>query len=241
MKYHVEIDQAQGTVIGDYARFEQHIHLAPPPPPPASRDELLATIRQANAELRAYPHKIAGIHLERTEVVQIVDWALNADSNERVGMLLDQPGGGKTVVMRDVLEHLEAADVPVLAIKADTLSGVKTRTDLADCLGLPALVEECARHLVTKGPFVVVLDQLDVLSLALSRDQATLDVMLSTLARLRDHDGVRIVASCRTFDLNNDPRLSTIKVDRRFQLQPFDDSQVNQVLQAIGIDPSNEE
>ena len=152
-------------------------------------------------------------------------------------MLLDQPGGGKTVVMRDVLERLEAADVPVLTIKADTLSGVKTRDDLADRLGLPTTVEECARYLVTEGPFVVVLDQLDALSLALSRDQTTLDVMLGTLARLRDLDGVRIVASCRTFDLNNDPRLSTIKVDRRFQLQPLDDSQVNQVLQAIGVDP----
>ncbi|MBC8255275.1 MAG: hypothetical protein H8E35_14780, partial [Ardenticatenia bacterium] len=75
-------------------------------------------------------------------------------------------------------------------------------------------------------------------SLVLSRDQATLDVMLTTLAHLRDLDGVRIVASCRTFDLNNDPRLSTIKVDRKFQLQPLDDSQVDQVLQALGIDPA---
>jgi len=238
MEYHVQIDQAQGTVIGDHAHVEQHFYPTPPPSIPASRDELLGAIRQANAELRAYPHKIAGIHLERTEVVQILDWALNADSNERVGMLLDQPGGGKTVVMRDVLEYLEATDVPVLAIKADTLSGVKTRTGLAGRLRLPAPVEECARHLAAGGPLVILLDQLDVLSLVLSRDQATLDVMLSTLAHLRDLDGVRIVASCRTFDLHNDPRLSTIKVDRRFQLQPLDDSQANQVLQAIGIDPA---
>ncbi|MGA9349326.1 MAG: ATP-binding protein [Anaerolineae bacterium] len=238
MKYHVEINQAQGIVIGDHAHVEQHLYTAPPPSIPASRDELLAAICQTGAELRSYPNDIAGIHIERSEVAQIVDWALKAEPNERLGMLLDQPGGGKTVVMRDVLEHLEAADVPVLAIKADTLSGIKTRADLADRLGLPALVEECARHLATEGPFVVVLDQLDALSLALSRDQTTLDMMLSTLARLRDINGVRIVASCRTFDLNNDPRLSTIKVDRKFQLQPLDDSQVNQVLQAIGIDPA---
>jgi len=62
--------------------------------------------------------------------------------------------------------------------------------------------------------------------------------MLVTLARLRDLDGVRVVASCRTFDLNNDPRLSTLKVDRRFQLRPLDESQVEQVLAAIGIDPA---
>jgi len=237
-KYHVEMGQAHGLAIGDYARVEQHIHVAQPPPPPASRDELLAAIRQAGAEVRAYPSEIAGIHIERAEVGEIVEWALNAEPQHRLGMLLDQPGGGKTVVMRDVLERLDADGVPVLAIKADTLSGVKTRTDLADRLGLPAPVEECVRHLAAEGPLVILLDQLDALSLVLSRDQATLDVMLSTLARLRDLDGVRVVASCRTFDLNNDPRLSTIKVDREFELQPLDDSRVGQVLQAIGINPA---
>jgi len=211
-KYHIEIDQAQGPVIGDYAHVEQHFHAAAPPPPPASRDKLLTAIYQASAELRTYPSDIAGIHIERAEVAQIVEWALKADPRERLGMLLDQPGGGKTVVMRDVLERLESDGVPVLAIRADSLSGVNKRSDLADRLGLPALVEECARHLVSEDLFIVVLDQLDALSLALSRDQATLDVMLSTLVRLRDLDGVRIIASCRTFDLNNDPRLSTIKV-----------------------------
>ena len=237
-KYDIQIDQAQAVAIGDQAHVEQHFHAAPPPPPPASRDELLTAIHQASAELRAYPSDIAGIHIERAEVAQIVEWALKADPKERLGMLQDQPGGGKTVVMRGALESLEAAGAPVLAIKADTLSGIRTREDLAERLGLPALVEECARHLVAEGSFVVVLDQLDALSLALSRDQATLDVMLSTLARPRDLDGVRIVASCRTFDLNNDPRLSTIKVDRKFQLHPLDEAQINRVLQAIGIDPA---
>ncbi len=238
-KYRIHIGQAQGPVIGDNAHVEQHFHAAPPPPPPASRDELLAAVHQASAELRAWPNEIVGIHLQRVEVAQIVEWALNADPKERLGMLLDQPGGGKTVVMGDVLEQLEATGVPTLAIKADTLSGVKSRSDLADRLGLPASVEECDQHLATEGAVVVLLDQLDALSLTLSRDQATLDVMLSTLAHLRDLENVRIIASCRTFDLNNDPRLSTIQVDHKFQLQPLTQDQVNKVLQAIGIDPDH--
>ncbi len=236
-KYRIAMEQAYGPVIGDCTYFEHHFHAAPPPPPPASREELLTAIHRAGAVLRTYPSDIAGIHLSRSETAQIVEWALSADAKERLGMLLDQPGGGKTVVMHDVLERLEAQKVPTLAIKADTLSSIKTRADLAERLGLPAPVEECARHLAAEGPCIVLLDQLDALSLALSRDQATLDVMLDTLARLRDLDGVRVVASCRTFDLNNDPRLSTIKVDRKFQLRPLEGEQVNQVLHAIGIDP----
>lgn len=236
-KYNIQIGQAQGLVIGDYAYIEQHFHVTPPPPPPVSREELLTGIQQASAELRNYSNEVAGIHLERTEVDQIVEWALNADAKERLGMLLDQPGGGKTVVMQDVLKVL-AKSMPTLAIKADNLSGIKNRSDLADRLGLPAPVEECIQHLTTEGLVVVLLDQLDALSLTLSRDQTTLDVMLSTLNRLRDLDNVRIIASCRTFDLNNDPRLSTIKVDKKFKLQPLSKDQVNQVLQILGVDPA---
>ena len=236
-KYHISLDRSQGVVIGDNARVEQYFHLASPSPP-FSRPDLPAAIHRANADLRTCHNTIAGIHLDRPEVDEIVAWAMGADANQRLGMLLDQPGGGKTVVMRDVLERLEAARVPLLAVKADNLSGVRTRSDLRDYLALSADVEECASQLAAEGTFVVLLDQLDALSLSLTRDQTTLALILSTLARLSDLENVRIVASCRTFDLHNDPRLSGIKPDRTFELRPLDDVAVNRVLQAIGVDPT---
>ena len=98
-KYPIEIGQAHGPVIGDYAHVEQHFHEAPLPPP-ASREELLSAIHDASAELRAYPSDIADIHLVRSETAQIVEWALNAEPRERLGMLLDQPGGGRGPVDR---------------------------------------------------------------------------------------------------------------------------------------------
>lgn len=238
-KYEVTVDNAQSTAIGDYALVEQHFHLEPPPVPPLSREELLKAISQASADLRAYCGEIAGIHIDRPEVEEIAEWAMAADREKRLGMLLDRPGGGKTVVMRDVLERIETHRIPTLAIKADWLSGVRTRDDLAGRLDLPAPVEQCARALASEGLFVVILDQLDALSLALSRDQATLDVMLSTLARLRDIENVRIIASCRVFELENDPLLSSIKADRLFKLKPLDQAQVSQVLNAIDIDPDS--
>lgn len=235
VKYHVEMNQAQGPVIGDYAYVEQHFHAAAPP---ATRDEWLAAIHQANAELRTYPDEIAGIHIERTEVAEIVAWIHQADPKEKLGVIVDHPGSGKTVVMHDVLIKLEGK-VPVLAIKADYLSGIKDQEHLARRLGLPASVEVCASTLAAEGRFVVLLDQLDALSLALSRDQATLDTIWSMLVHLRGLDNVRIVASCRTFDLNNDPRLSKLKVDKTFALQPLTSVQVDGVLQAVGIDSTH--
>lgn len=43
-KYQIELNQTQGSVIGDNVQVEQHFHAASPPPPPATRDELLAAI-----------------------------------------------------------------------------------------------------------------------------------------------------------------------------------------------------
>ncbi len=202
-----------------------------------SREHLLNAIFQASADLRNYRGIIAGIHLDRPEVDEIVDWITRAENDQRLGMLLDHPGSGKTVVMRDVLTRLEELQVPVLAIKADLLLGVQSRADLMEQLGLPVEVEECARQLAKEGLFVALLDQLDALSLTLTRDQRTLSVVLSTLARLREIPNVRILASCRTFDLHNDLRLSSIKVDRTFELRPLEDSQVEEVLRAVGVEP----
>lgn len=236
-KYVVNIQNAYGVAIGDDARAiaagptERLLSAA------LSGPDLLAALQRANADLRNYRNTIAGIYLDRSEVGEIVSWATSASGDQRLGMLLDQPGSGKTVVMGRVLTRLEELRVPTLAIKADLLSGVQSRADLGRWLGLPAEVEDCAGHLASEGLFVVLLDQLDALSLTLTRDQATLDVVLSTLARLREISNVRIIASCRTFDLHNDLRLSGIKVDRTFQLRPLEDDQVAQVLRAIGVDP----
>lgn len=237
-KYNVQIRDACGVVIGDnnvvYQNFDGDFSK-----PAIPRAELIEAVRMVSADLRSVRNTIAGIHLAREEVNEIIDWTRTSESEKRLAMLLDQPGGGKTVVMRDVLERLEGAQVPVLAIKADSLSGIATRVDLKDWLGLPANLEECACQLAVEGRFVVLLDQLDALSLTLTRDQAALSVMLSTLARLREMENVRIIASCRTFDLHNDPRLSGIKLDRTFELRPLNDAEVKRILQTIGVDPDH--
>jgi hypothetical protein len=226
-KYTVNITGDNNQVINIYEHTTT---------PPTSRADLLDIIHHANAPLRSCRNTIAGIHLDRPEVDEIVAWATDADTNQRLGMLLDQPGGGKTVVLRDVLERLEKRHVAVLAIKSDLLSGVRTPLELANWLGLPDRVDKCVQQLASEGLFVLLLDQLDALSLALTRDQATLDVILDLLARLREIPDVRIIASCRTFDLHNDLRLSGIKLDREFRLRPLEDGQVAQVLRAVGVD-----
>lgn len=111
-KYVIHIEQAETVVIGDDAQANHPKFL----PSSTSSEEFSTAIDQVNAEIRAYPSDILGIHLERPEVEEITKWAIEENRQERMGILQDQPGGGKSVVMHDVLESLENEGINVLAI-----------------------------------------------------------------------------------------------------------------------------
>ncbi|QIN80148.1 hypothetical protein GBA65_18305 [Rubrobacter marinus] len=86
------------------------------------------------------------------------------------------------------------------------------------------------------GPVAVLVDQVDALSLSLARDQKALNVVLSTVARLRLLPNVRVLFSCRVFDLNNDPRLKRVEVAQRFALPQLTDGEIADVLRTQAVD-----
>ena len=166
-------------------------------------DSLREAVRRCGASLLQHKHTIArtGRHIRRGEVDSILAWARGDLGAEPVAMLLDQAGMGKSVVIRDLLMDLEEAGIVTLAIKADRqLSGVDSHDSLQAALGLPEPVERVVGRLAALGPVVVLVDQIDALSLSLARDQKALDVVLEMVARLRLIPGVRILISCRAFD-----------------------------------------
>ncbi|HEX2094842.1 MAG TPA: hypothetical protein VHG28_20755 [Longimicrobiaceae bacterium] len=205
---------------------------------PPDTDLLRAAVQAAGALLRQHKHTLGhtGIHLRRAAADDLASWALEPVGEHPVAMLLDQAGTGKTVVVRDVLALLEERGATVLAIKADQqLSGVLSPEELQERLGLPEPVERVCGRLAALGRVVVIVDQIDALSLSLARDQRTLDVVLDLVARLRMIPGVSIVLSCRTFDRKTDPRLHRIEVGREFRLALLDEAEVSGVVGSLGI------
>lgn len=196
-------------------------------------------VRGCGALLRAYRSTIGrvGQHIQRSIVSEIVTWTRTVTGDKRVAMLLDHAGMGKTVVMRAALEALDALGITTLAIKADQqLSGVSVLADLPARLHLPETVEQVVARLAALEPVVVLIDQIDALSLSLAHDQDALNTVLDLVARLSRIPGVAIVLSCRTFDRNSDPRLKRIEVATVFHLAELSDVEVSDVLQANDID-----
>ncbi len=205
---------------------------------PPDLDVLRQSIRGCGALLRQHKYTIGstGKHLERAVVEEIVAWARETSAENSVAMLLDQAGMGKTVVMRDALCALENTGIPVLAIKADQqLSGITKYDDLQSKLHLPDSVERVVGRLAALGTVVVLVDQIDALSLSLARDQQALDIVLELVARLRLIPSVRILLSCRTFDRNADPKLKRIQLSKQFSLIEFSIEEVKAVLDEVGV------
>lgn len=209
--------------------------------PQPTLDELREQVRACGAGLRQHKHSFGntGRHLKRDIAASLVAWAKQASTGggqNNVAILLDQAGMGKTVEMRDVLLALEAGGVTVLAIKADQVSGITSAEDLQSSLRLPDSAERVLRRLAASEPVVLLIDQIDALSLSLARDQKALNVVLDLVARARLIPGVRVLMSCPTFELNNDPLLKDIDSGRKFHLPELSAEEVRAVVGALGID-----
>ncbi len=203
-----------------------------------SFDELKVIAEKSGAELKAYKNTFGRtvVHLERAVTRDIVEWVTTSKEHETIAVLLDSAGTGKTVVARDILAELESENIPVLTLKGDSLSGIESLDDLETRLGLGANIERALALLSQDGKAVLLVDQIDALSLSLARDLTALDVVLKLVARARMQRYVRVIIACREFDLRNDPKLSRLEVSREFKINPLTDEEVRLVLKEFDIE-----
>jgi len=201
---------------------------------PALRD----AVRAASSVLRNQKRGIGptGRHIIRPATAELVSWLQSEASANTIAMLSDEAGRGKTVVMADVLDTLEAAGVIVLAMKADAqLAGVTSFDDIQRALHLPESVERTVALLAARDSVVVLIDQVDALSHNLARDAKTLDAVLDLAARLRALGRVRVALSCRAFDRVADRRLRSLDVEKNVQLVEFSANEIKDVLASASV------
>lgn len=197
--------------------------------------ELVAT---TGATLKNYKNKFGEtcVHLKREITAEIVKWAMEPTFENNFAVLLDQAGMGKTVVAQDILLGLEESNKVVLTIKADSLSGIRNARDLQERLGFPDRVERVLDRLAAPERAILLIDQIDALSLSLAHDEAALDILLELAARARLIPNVKIIISCRTFDFNNDPRLANLPVNKNFRLPLLTVDEIKTVLEQVGVE-----
>ena len=186
-------------------------------------------------QLASCPFQFMGDkHVERQEVKEIIKWIHTPDfkkDEDRICMLTGTAGLGKTVVLHDLLKELQTDDCyHGYGIKADQLDF--RRAEIEDVITLYTDEFEASKE---KGVTpVLIIDQIDALSKTLSADRnpiTLLDSLINAVVRIKD---VRIIVSCRPYDLDFDPLLKKYEYKKNIALKPLEYQQMADVLKHFG-------
>lgn len=176
------------------------------------------------------------IHIYRSALDQAMNW-VNGDTGN-ILFLVGHAGTGKTTIMREVGEKLHSEEIPVLALKADNLVYDSSRA-LEEELKLGDHLEKAiAKVSAHYGKCVLLIDQIDALSLSLSSNRKPLNVFLRLIRRLSIDQNLKIIISCRVFDLTYDDDLNEISRQRdttQIKVESLSQREVEEVLLQLNI------
>jgi hypothetical protein len=140
--------------------------------------------------------------------------------------------------LQDELERLAQTrcDLLPLFIQSSEFADMTTAQE-RHAQGLPGQWVEKAARMADEVHVVVVMDSLDVLSIA--REHNVLTYFLAQIDRLLLVPNVTIVTSCRNFDRQYDRRITQRTWDKEFTCQPLDwEAEIAPLFVKLNIDAS---
>lgn len=206
-------------------------------------NDLVEQIKTASGSLSvASEAMILNRPIEREEVGRLLYWIDEpiGDKEKRIAVVTGGAGCGKTFILRELQKRLSEKGIPVLAIKTDLIHR-ETIKELSEELGLSEGIRESMAAIVEKhGGGVVLLDQIDALSLSMSKERTFINTYINLVSQLNAINGLKIVISCREYDLTFDPVLRNLNDKEgqieEFKVSPLSEKQLRAVLETRKLD-----
>jgi len=203
--------------------------------PIMSLAEVRASFASTSAIGRSWHRDIAG---QRIPSPVLNDLLSAIDARKRAILLTGLPGSGKTCVMLALQEALEQraqtrTDLVPLFIQSREFADLATAQD-RQAQGLPEQWVEKAVRMAEEAQVVVVIDSLDVLSIA--REHCVLTYFLVQIDRLLLIPNITVVTACRDFDRHYDRRIAERQWDYERKCLPLNwESEIAPLLDTLGI------
>lgn len=201
-----------------------------------SAEEVMSESRSAFHRINTDFHDLKNSFIDRKEIGILYNWVKDElpEKDSRIKLLVGNAGVGKSVILKMVIHRLELDDIKCFAIKADKL---QTPAGFTNNEHLEQLRNTFA-SLIQERRAVLIIDQIDALSQYINSDRSKLE-NITTLIRLFADDenlrNVRIIVSCRFFDLDFDPKLSLFKRESQIKLGLLDKQDVEKVLDRLKV------
>ncbi len=200
--------------------------------------EIQLLLNRASSDLLVINNNFEAVqnsHIERMETADLYEWIYTplTEESSNIAVLAGNAGTGKTVICKDLLDLLVKDNIPVLGLKAD-------RKQLDPCqIGKSVFGQELDifslfQKLLAKYKVVVLMiDQIDALSQSLSTNGQQLNIYTSLINQISTIKGVRIIVSCRIFDLHHDAQLKQYTNKKEVTLSLLTDSEVEAVIKQL--------
>ena len=206
-----------------------------------STEEVMTESYSAFQRINTYFHDLKDSFVERKEIDILCKWVKEElqEKESCVKLLVGNAGMGKSVIIKKVIQRLNADGIRCFAIKADKLQtpiGYSSNEHLE-------LLRNTFSILIQEKRAVLIIDQIDALSQYINSDRSKLE-NITALIRLFSDDknmrNVRIIVSCRSFDLDFDPKLSLLGREPQIKLGLLSKENVEKVLDRLKAGLYNE-
>lgn len=170
---------------------------------------ILPTIQKLQSEFRESitPRLIGKKLLKREETTSCIE------ELERNGLIVlhGSAGSGKSGVLYELTNLLNEKNIFFLPVRVDRRVPTNTAEQYGISMGLQDSPVFCLSAIAGERPCVLILDQLDAIRWTSFHSFNSLDVckelIRQVLSLRRDDKDVRVVISCRSFDMDHDPEL----------------------------------
>lgn len=181
----------------------------------ANDNHVLAKLEESNARYLSPLRNelISGTSIPREETRVALD-LLTAEDKLRGGLLSGEAGVGKSGVVVQVLEELHSKGIPVLAFRVDRLIPTPLPSEIGRQLDLPGSPVAVLGGVAQERECVLVIDQLDAVSLASGRHPQFFDGIDELIRQTEAYPRMRLLIACRSFDVENDHRLRRLANER---------------------------
>lgn len=172
------------------------------------------------------------LSIDRTEVNDIYQWIQKplGETESNIAVISGNAGLGKSVIMLQLYTKLQKEEIPTICLKADRLA-FNTIEELSSEIGLKTSFFQFMDQFVEIGNQVVlIIDQIDALSQTLSSNMKPLGMYDRIIKKYANYSNIRIIVSCRTYDLNYDPIINSYSNKKNFIIKPLDTNQVQQII-----------
>ena len=150
----------------------------------------------------------ASLYIEKSfidmpEVDKTLEFINKKDSNDNLLVITGKAGIGKTALLSQIQSNLIINEMAYLSIKSDKFD-IENKDSISSFFGVDNILHSI-KQLTRKENVVILIDQLDALSLTMSSNQKTINLILEFIEQLKYISNVKIIVSIREYDLKNDP------------------------------------